>query len=148
MEHSLLLTGLIGCSLGLSAQNVQPPPAVAEDLRTRYPGMEVKDRDSTKDGGYKAEFDDANDREHEVFYSAEGQWSWTDHDVKRAEVPQAVWDTLAKTEYAGWTVDKKERVQTPQHKEMYEIKLEKRKQQDVYLYFLPDGTRTTAPARK
>jgi hypothetical protein len=120
MKFPFLLLGTL-LPLVLSAQTLQIPPAVSEDLQRRYPGVEVKDWDTTKDGGFKAELD-VNEREHEVFYSAEGKWLWSDHDVKRSEVPQAVWDALAKTEYAEWNVDSKERLATTTHKELYEIR--------------------------
>ncbi len=138
---------LLVLPVAMSAQTVQPPPAVINDLSSRFPGVDVKDWDTTREGGWKAELD-VNEVEHEVFYSAKGAWLWSDHDVKRAQVPQAVWDALAASEYADWTVDGKERLQTPVHKELYEIKLEKKKEQDVYLFFLPDGSRTSGPARQ
>ena len=88
---------------------------------------------------YKAEFD-LNGSEYDVFFLSDGTWvrSVIELNLRTTNLPQAVQQYLA-TNYAGWTIDDADLIQTPGD-EYYKLELEKRGQQDVKLYIRADGS--------
>lgn len=114
------------------------PQEIINHFTSTYPNAQVKDWDKESNGTYNVEFRNAG-KKYEAYYAADNSWVRTERDISRREVPQAVWNTLSKSEYASWKVDDIEEHQTPQYKSLYEIEVE-RGESDVYLKFLPDGT--------
>lgn len=143
MSKHLFSIAILGTALLLTAsaaaQKSAVPQAVADRFKALYPNETVKEWELERGGTlWEAEFH-REGREHEAYFSADGTWRWTEHDVRREEVPQAVWDALARTEYAGWKVDDIELHSTPAHKAVYQLELEQKGSKDVHLHFLPDG---------
>src|SRR5690606_9033620 len=112
------------------------PDAVVSHFRTSYPAAQKTDWDK-ESNGYEVEFR-LNGIKWEAYYDLNGNWLKTERDVKRREVPNAVWTSLAKSPYAGWKVDDIEEHQTPDYKTVYEIEV-KGKGRKAYVYILPDG---------
>jgi len=76
--------------------------------------------------------------QHEVYYTKEGDWIRTEKHIRKLALPQTVIDGLGKTEQAGWKIHKAEEHRTKKHDYVYQVEV-KSGQQEVYLYFLPDG---------
>lgn len=131
----ILAAFLFGAAPSYGQQNI--PAGVLKHFNSAYPAAQVKDWDKERDGTYEAEFT-LNGVEWEAYYDANGNWTRTERDVRRSDVPQAVWNALAKSSYAGWKVDDIEEHQTPRQKSVFEIEVKKGGQK-AYLYFLPNG---------
>jgi hypothetical protein len=127
------------CLIGFAAygQKQNIPQKVLNHFKAKYPSAQVHDWDKERDGSYEVEFT-LNGKEWEAYYTADGSWTRTERDASRNEVPKAVWDGLAKTQYAQWKVDDIEEHQTPQHASVYEIEV-KNSGQKASVYLLPDG---------
>lgn len=114
------------------------PQAIRNSFSTLYPDVYAYEwKWKKKKNHYKAKFY-IKGIKYKSYFSPTGEWIRTERDVKRWEVPEAVWNGLAETEYANWKVDDREEHQTPEYDLIYEIEVERGKQETL-LYFLPDG---------
>ena len=114
------------------------PSAVMATFKSLYPTAQRVEWE--REGHlYKAEFD-LNGSEYDVFFLSDGTWvrSVIELNLRTTNLPQAVQQYLA-TNYAGWTIDDADLIQTPGD-EYYKLELEKRGQQDVKLYIRADGS--------
>jgi uncharacterized membrane protein YkoI len=141
-KHPLSIV-ILGTALLLTAstaaQKSAVPQAVTDRFKALYPNETVKEWELERGGTlWEAEFM-RDGRAHEACFKPDGTWLWTERDARRDEVPQAVWDALARTEYAGWKVDDIEVHSTPEHKAVYQLELEQKGSKDALLHFLPDG---------
>lgn len=118
-------------------QQKKVPESVLNHFKTTYPNARAINWDAKKDGTYEAEFKD-NGNNMEAYYNAENSWMRTERDITRAQLPDVVWDAFSKSAYAGWKTDDFEEHETPQHKIIYQIEVEKGAQ-EMHLNFLPDG---------
>lgn len=132
LAAALLL--LTADSYGQKAKVAEP---VLKHFNSTYPNAVVKEWDVEDDGSYEVEFR-LDGVKWEAYYDAAGNWQKTERDVRRAEVPKAVWDALSKSEFAAWKIDDIEEHQTPKHKSVYEIEVKKGAQKN-YVYILPSG---------
>jgi hypothetical protein len=131
------------CSLSMAAlvsfgQQKNIPDSVLNNFKTMYPNAQNADWDTEKDGSYNVEFTD-NGKKMEAYYDTKNSWIRTERDVKRAEVPEAIWNALSKSQYADWKVDDMEEHRIPENKIVYEIEVEQNGK-EVHLNYLPDGT--------
>lgn len=131
-----LTTG--GFFISVSAQQTNVPEKIQNHFKATYPAAQAEDWDHERDGSYEVEFT-VDGIEWEAYYAINNEWLRTERDVKRSEVPQAVLDGLAKSEYAAWKVDDIEEHQNSKYKSFYEIEL-KNNGSKVYVSILPDGT--------
>jgi uncharacterized membrane protein YkoI len=141
---SLLLIGCL-CSFALAyGQDLKEsdvPLKVRETFKSLYPDTYVYEWEwEKKKGLYEAEFI-LKGKKHEGYFAPDGTWKKTTQDIKKHEVPEAIWRSIGQSAYAGWEIDDTEIHHTPQHKVVYEIEV-KQKKQKVKLYYLPDGTPT------
>lgn len=114
------------------------PQIVSNGFKALYPDVYVYEwKWKKKKNHYKAKFY-IKGIKYKTYFTPAGEWIRTERDVKRWEVPEAVWNGLAETEYANWKVDDREEHQTPEYDLIYEIEVERGKQETL-LYFLPDG---------
>lgn len=114
------------------------PQIVSNGFKALYPDVYVYEwKWKKKKAMYKAKFY-IKGIKYKAYFTPAGTWTKTERDVKRWEVPEAVWNSLAETEYANWKVDDREEHQTPEYPLVYEIEVEQGKQ-EVLLYFLPNG---------
>ena len=114
------------------------PNVVMNAFKSLYPTAQRVEWEREKHL-YKAEFD-LNGSEYEVFFQSDGTWVRTEIELnlRTTKLPQAVQQYLA-TNYAGWTIDDADLIQTPTD-EYYVLELEKRGQKDVKLYIRADGS--------
>ena len=126
---------------GQDLKESEVPQIVRDSFKVKYPNVFVYEWEwKKKKNAYEAEFIMKGSK-YEALFLANGVWIFTERDVRKEEVPQAVWSSLSSSEYANWEIDDIEEHSTPTHDVFYEIEVksytpQKRK---VYLYFLPDG---------
>jgi len=140
MKKVLAVITMVGFSfLGTTAfaQSNQVPDNVMNHFKTTYPNAQSPDWDKERDGTFEVEFS-LDGKDWEAYYDASGNWVRTERDLKRDEVPQAIWDGLSKSEFADWKADDVEEHQTPQHKSVYEVEVKKNGRK-TYVYMTPDG---------
>ena len=77
-------------------------------------------------------------REKSVFFNGAKEWVSTEWDVRRNELPAAVTDALAASQYASYRIDDIEYVQNPSG-EYYALELEQG-DREVMLRITADGT--------
>lgn len=135
----VLLSALFG-SKGYAQDSIQSsiPEPVQKAFSLQYPEVhmlkwEYNDNNQWYHANFKLE-----GAQHEVFYTNEGDWIRTEKHIRKLALPQAVIDGLGKTEQAGWKIHKAEEHHTKKHDYIYQIEV-KSGQQEIYLYFLPDG---------
>ena len=110
--------------------------AVADFIATKYPGAVIREYDYD-DGLLEVEI--LHDgREKSVFFNGAKEWVSTEWDVRRNELPAAVTDELAASQYASYRIDDIEYVQNPSG-EYYALELEQG-DREVKLRITADGT--------
>ncbi len=110
------------------------PVKVMEAFKAKYPDTIAhweKER-----GRIKAEFV-VNGQETEAWFETDGTWIGTETDF-RGTLPDAV-RSLIETEYAGYTIDDVDWVETPSVN-YFSIELERHGKPDVRLLIKEDGT--------
>lgn len=104
-------------------------------IATKYPGARILEYDYD-DGLLEVEICHEN-REKEVYFNGRNAWVYTEWDIRRHELPQAVTQAIAASQWASFEIDDIEYVQTPQN-EYYLVELERGKQ-EVELRIEADG---------
>lgn len=118
------------------AQNV--PTAAKAHFEKNYAGAQVKEWETKKDGSFEVEYYH-HGKKYETYYDKDGNWMKTARDVKKSEVPQAVWSAIKASRFANYKVDDVELHQTPMHNAIYEVEV-KNKEEKRKIYVLTDGT--------
>lgn len=114
------------------------PKIIVENFKKKYPNVFVHEWElKKKTMVYEAEFI-MKGKSYEAHYNNNGDWIKTERDVNKSEIPEAVWDSLNKTQYANWKIDDQEQLSTPKYEIIYKIKV-KRGNEKLLLHFLPDG---------
>ena len=77
-------------------------------------------------------------REKDVYFNGRNEWVYTEWDIRRSELPQAVTAAIAASEWATFSIDDIEYVQTPTA-EYYLVELE-RGNREIELRIAAEGT--------
>lgn len=104
-------------------------------IATKYHGARILEYDYD-DGLLEVEIWHEN-REKEVYFNGRNAWVYTEWDIRRHELPQAVTQAIVASQWASFEIDDIEYVQTPQN-EYYLVELERGKQ-EVELRIEADG---------
>lgn len=132
----LLLAVLAAAPLAAQPGADQAPQAAKAHLAKTYPDAVVKEwKKTTKH--VKAEFK-VKGVDYDAYYSPEGGWVRTEHDIPKAALPAAVTSALKGGTYGAWKVDDVEEHATPQHALLYKVKVEG-DTKEAELFFAPDG---------
>lgn len=114
------------------------PTDVDTFIRENYPGATILEQEI--DNGYLEVEIRHDGREKSVLFNGAGAWVKTTWEVRRNELPAAVTQTVAASQYASWEFDGADFVQSPDG-EWYEIELEQeRPEQEVKLRVAANGT--------
>lgn len=139
---NVLLICLSLCSFSALAQDLnykQVPPSVHREFAKQHPNMFPYDWEYKKKKGiYSAEFID-NGKELKAYFSSDGNWLYTETEIKREQLPQEIWSSLSKTNYQHWKLDDVDLLKTPKFSSVYQLEMKNGKQK-IYLYFLSNGT--------
>ncbi len=123
---------------GQDVKKKEIPTAVAERFRSKYPDVYVYEWEwKKKKKIYEADFI-MKGKKYEACFTADGDWVKTKREIKKHEIPQAVWNSLAVTIYTDWIIDDLEEHSTPDYVLVYVIQVKSNKQK-TSLYFLPNG---------
>ena len=116
---------IAGFAEGQKLKDSDVPEAVKATFAKNFPkAKEVKwSKEGTSE--FEAEFEIA-EVEQSANFDKTGKWLETETEIKKSELPQAVQATIAK-EFAGFTVDETEKVESPGKALLYEIELKKDK---------------------
>lgn len=132
----------------ISAQDIsekEVPAEIIKSFKAKYPGQYAYEWERKKKSGvYEAEFN-MDGKKYEARFTSEGIWISTSRDIKKSEVPQAVWDSIAKSEYASWDKDDCEEIQLPSGT-VFRIEVEKG-DHEKRIYFAANGTQVESPNR-
>ena len=114
-----------GFAEGQKLKDSDVPGAVKASFAKNFPkAKEVKwSKEGTSE--FEAEFEIA-EVEQSANFDQTGKWLETETEIKKSELPQAVQAAIAK-EFAGFTVDEPERVESPGNAVLYEVELKKGK---------------------
>lgn len=127
-----------GNSYAQDLKESEVPKIVVGNFKKKYPDAYVYEWEwKKKKFVYEAEFI-LKSKRYEAHYTKDGQWVKTEREVKKNEIPQAVWDSLKKSKYADWKIEDQEEHSTPQNELFYEIKIKNNKSK-IFLNFLPNG---------
>ena len=107
----------------------------AEFIAQKYPGAQIMEYDR-EDGLLEVEIWHEG-REKNVFFNGQNAWVYTEWDIRRGELPQAVTAAIAASEWSAFGIDDIEYVQTPAS-EYYLVELE-RGSQEVKLRITAEG---------
>lgn len=110
--------------------------AVAEFIASKYPGAQIMEYGYDK-GLLEVEIRHEN-REKEVYFNGQNAWVRTEWDIRRSELPQVVTAAIAASEWAAFSIDDIEYVQTPTA-EYYLVELE-RGNREIELRIDANGT--------
>lgn len=104
---------------------------VKTDFASRYPG--ATDIEWDKKGDYMVADCTINGKDTDVWYSLSGVWKMTETELLITDVPEAVTSALAKTEYANWKIDDRDRLEYPDKVTVYIIEVEQGEREfDIY----------------
>ncbi len=121
-----------------SSAQVNIPEEVKRSFSKQYPDSYVYEWEWKKKVKlYQAEFM-LKGKKHKAMFSENGDWVRTRSEIKKKDIPAPVLKSITQSIYAEWEIDDAEEHITPAHTLLYEIEMERGKQ-EVYLYFLPDG---------
>lgn len=107
-------------------------------IRENYPGATILEQEV--DNGYLEVEIRHDGREKSVFFNGAGAWVKTTWEVRYNELPAAVIQAVANSQYASWEFDGADFVQSPEG-EWYELELEQeRPEQEIKLRIAANGT--------
>ena len=109
---------------------------VAEFIASKYPGAQIFEQDYD-DGLLEVEIWHEG-REKEVYFNGRSAWVRTAWDIRRSELPQAVTAAIAASDWAAFSIDDIEYVQTPTA-DYYLVELE-RGEREIELRIDAGGT--------
>lgn len=112
----------------------QLDPAVKEQVMNQYPNSRVVDVDYYQNYTEVDIMDGTTPRE--VYFDLQGNWIRTETDVHINDLPAAVRDAIAASEYAALRIDDVDWVNTPEG-DYYLVELDANP--DVYLSITADG---------
>jgi len=111
-------------------------PAVKEFIAGKYPGARIVDVERERNA-IEVDIVDGTAR-RELLFTTAGEWTRTETEIRRADIPAAVMNALAASPYASWNIDDVDHHDTPAG-EYYMVELEARGQRDVHLKIDPAG---------
>lgn len=110
--------------------------SVVEFIASKYPGAQILEQDYD-DGLLEVEIWHEG-REKDVYFNGQKAWVYTEWDIRRAELPEAVVSAIAASQWSAFAIDDIEYRQTPTA-EYYLVELERGKQ-EVKLRITAEGT--------
>lgn len=134
--RTILAAGILSWSSAATAQGERPPAAAQTHFQKAHPGAVVKEWEK-KTKHYKVDFKE-KDEKYESYYTLDGAWVRTEHDIQKSKLPATVSAAVAAGKYGSWKVDDVEEHSTPEHAVLYKVQVEKEPRK-VELFLTPDG---------
>lgn len=125
-------------SLDKDITEKEVPAAVMATWHKTHPNQKVE-KWEIKAGNYEADFYEGK-KFCEFSTKPDGTWIESETKIEKADIPKAVLEAYAKSEYKDWTYDHAEEVKTPEHNKLFEVTVKKDKA-FTGLYYTPDGAK-------
>ena len=112
------------CHTGAIAQKIsldKVPAPVKEAFKSKFPAATGASWEIEKKDVYEVNFVNGKQKQAAQFDKA-GKWEKTEIEIETAQLPKAVSESFAKS-YAGYKITEAEKVETPTHKELYELEI-------------------------
>lgn len=129
MKSIFILLGAVMLSTTTFAQKISEakvPTAVLVSFKTKFPAAMKTTWEMENKSEYEAEFM-LDKTKYSAKFAKSGKWMETETEIKIAELPKEVGQTIAK-EFAGFTVEEAEKAETANNGTVYEVKVKKGKQ--------------------
>ncbi len=110
---------------------------VLETIETQYPGATIADVETEENNTLEVLIND-NGTYREVYFDTTGAWLYTTTEIKRSEVPASITEALSSSEYASYSIDDVDILETTDG-EYYLFELESGNT-DVYVKISQEGT--------
>jgi len=117
------LTGIIGISMTMN--NIDVPEIVKNAFAQKYPAAQKVEWEMEETDEYEAEFK-LNGEEISANFKKDGTWLGTETEMDKADLPQAVKDSIAAT-FPEHEIEEAERCEKPNGVIAYEVELENEK---------------------
>lgn len=121
----------------LIARRPNVPQAVLDAFAGKFPQAQHVKWEEEHEDEYEAEFK-INKMEMSANFKADGTWLETEMEIKKAQLPEAVKQAIAK-QFPGFDIEEAEQVETPDQPLAYEVELEGH-DTEVEAVFKADGT--------
>jgi hypothetical protein len=121
----------------LFAQIRKIPAEVTESFKQKYAAasnVSWKDRLSS----FVAEFE-LEGKKHAAYFDDDGAWKQTDVLIGESDLPAAVNDGFQKSKYTDWTIDRVERIDSPEGQARYRVQVKKGDIRKKNLLFNSEG---------
>lgn len=112
------------------------PESVLNAYKEKYKKLEVKSW--YEEEKYYAAVFDKGESTFKAFFMNDGTWTRTVTKVKSEAVSGAVKKSIKNTEWKEWKIDESYKVETPEHKKLFELHMKKGKEKKI-LTFDPTG---------
>lgn len=129
MRSILLLLGAVMLNTAAFAQKISEnkiPTAVLVSFKTKFPAATKTTWEMENNSKYEADFM-LDEKKHSAKFAKSGKWMETETEIKIAELPKEVSQTIAK-EFTGFTVEEAEKAETSNNGIVYEVKVKKGKE--------------------
>jgi putative PepSY-like beta-lactamase-inhibitor len=129
MKSILILLGTVMLSTTAFAQKVSEskvPTAVLTNFKTKFPSAMKATWEMENMSLYEADFM-MDGKKSSAKFEKSGKWKETETEIKIAELPKAVSQTIAK-EFAGFKIEEAEKAETSKNGIVYEVKVKKGKE--------------------
>lgn len=123
------------------AQVVNIPDKAKTHFAEKYPGATEVDW-SNNVSNYTAKFR-LDGKGYEAHYDIDGGWDNTEHQIQKADLPEAVSSSFAKSRYTDWKLNSIDFVEEPKHPALYRFNL-KNGIKKTYLYMDATGKEVKA----
>ena len=118
----------------ISADKV--PAAATAAFKTKFPQAPGASWEIEKKDVYEVNFQNGKFKQAAQFDKA-GKWEVTEVEIENSQLPKAVTESFAKS-YPGYKIKEAERLETPTHKELYELEITKGAEK-TEIQLLPNG---------
>lgn len=124
---------LVSCS---DDDDYKPEAVVEEALKAKYPSATRIEWEQK--GSYLVADCMVESKDIDAWFTSSGQWTMTEIDLLKSDIPAAVNTTLSASEYAAWVIDDVDLLEYPLKEKEYVIEVEQGAQ-EMDLYFSEAG---------
>lgn len=101
------------------------PEVVQNAFKAKYPNVKPTKWEWKSDkNAYEADFM-KDGKNMEAFFSPDGKWMKTKHDITKAQLPAAVSKAIMASEFSTWTMEDFAEIETPDKGKMYKVEVKK-----------------------
>lgn len=124
LNQSLMAIVCMACSFVSCDSNddYKPESVVEEALKAKYPTATHVEWEKKKE--YQVADCIVESRELDVWFTANAEWKMTETDLRKTDIPTAIAEAIAASEYANWLIDDVDVLEYPAKAKEYVIEVE------------------------